>query len=229
VKEAPSKTAIIWEILRNISIKTLYFNFKYFDLKTAIKLPVLISRNVILKSTRGEVFIDGSIITGMILFGFGNVAIFDQKRQKAIWNVSGKITFNGKAILGHGTKISVEQTGEIYFGENFKITAETSIVSLKKIEFGKNCLISWDILIMDDDFHSLFNKEDGKNFPRSKPVYIGDNVWIGCRTTVLKGSYIPEHCIIGSNSVVNKKLEESNCVYAGNPLKIMKKNVDWEF
>lgn len=190
---------------------------------------MLISKNVILKSKKGKVVIEGKITTGMITIGFSDIGIFDYKRSKAIWNVSGKITFKGRALIGQGTKISVEESGELIFGENIKITAETSIVSLMKIEFGKDCLLSWDILIMDDDFHSIVNKENGRYFPRSKPIYIGDNVWIGCNTTILKGSLIPEHCIIGANSVVNKKLENSFSLYAGNPLKIRKENIDWEF
>ncbi|MEI6752662.1 MAG: acyltransferase [Paludibacter sp.] len=178
---------------------------------------------------KGNVLIEGDITCGMITIGFSDVGIFDFKRSKAIWNVSGRVIFKGRALIGQGSKISVEDTGELIFGENLKITAETSIVSLLKIEFGKNCLLSWDILIMDNDFHAIINKKNGIRFPQSKPIYIGDNVWIGCNTTILKGSHIPEHCIIGSNSTVNKKFEESYCLYAGNPLKVRKENVDWEF
>jgi acetyltransferase-like isoleucine patch superfamily enzyme len=212
-----------------LSLKTVIFNFKYFEPKIALKFPVLLSRNVQIKQLKGSICIKGDIKPGMITIGFSDVGIFDFKRSKAIWNVTGKVIFKGRALIGQGSKISIEDSGELIFGENLKITAETSIVSLNKIEFGKNCLLSWDILIMDDDFHAIINKEDSTYFPKSKPIFVGDNVWIGCKTTILKGSYIPDHCIIGSNSTVNKKLEESNCLYAGNPLKARKKNVDWEF
>jgi len=224
-----SKRKIYWEIIKRLSLKTIIFNFKYFKPGIALKLPVLLSRNVQLKQIKGKVIIDGDIKPGMITIGFSDVGIFDYKRSKAIWNVSGKIIFKGKALIGQGSKISVEESGELIFGENIKITAETNIVALSKIEFGKNCLLSWEILIMDDDFHSIINTEDGTYFPQSKPVYIGNNVWIGCKTTILKGSYIPDNCIIGANSLVCKKMEYPNCLYAGNPLELKKRNVEWIF
>ena len=67
-----SKFKRSWEILRIIGIfKTIRFNFKYFNFKTAVKLPVFISRRVKFKSLKGDVVLEGNIRTGMVKFGFG--------------------------------------------------------------------------------------------------------------------------------------------------------------
>ena len=62
-------------------------------------------------------------------------------------------------------------------------------------------------------------------------VVIGDNVWIGDKSTILSGVQIGDSCIIAANSVVTKSLP-SFCIAAGNPCKILKiidkKNIESE-
>lgn len=51
-------------------------------------------------------------------------------------------------------------------------------------------------------------------------VVIGDNVFIGTQTTILKSVHIGNNVIIGANSLVNKDIPD-NCVAAGNPCKVI--------
>ena len=213
--------------LLKLNYNTIYLNFKYFSVKEATKFPILVSSKVYLKAAAGQITIDAPIKAGMIKIGFGDVGIFDHKRSRSIWELNGSIVFKGKCSIGHGSKISVGKEGKLVLGDNFTISAESSIVAFSKIEFGSNCLLSWDVLVMDTDFHKI--KDDTNaviNHP--KPILIGDNVWIGCRSLILKGTEIPIGCIIGANSVVSKKLESSRSVYAGNPCKVVKENISWE-
>lgn len=210
-----------------LNLKTIYFNFKYLPFTQAIKLPILISNKVYLKVTSGKIILDCSIRTGLIQFGYGNIGIFDNKKSRSIWEVSGTVVFKGKCNIGHGSKISVGNSGKLILGENFVITAETSIVSFSEIQFGNNCLLSWDILVMDTDSHKL-KDESGKIINKPTPIIIGDNIWIGCRCLILKGTIIPSNCVIGANSIVNKPLEKRNCLYVGSPCKMVKENISWE-
>lgn len=50
--------------------KTIYFNFHYFPIKTAIVFPVIISRKIKLKSLDGEIILPNYISTGIIKIGF---------------------------------------------------------------------------------------------------------------------------------------------------------------
>lgn len=49
---------------------------------------------------------------------------------------------------------------------------------------------------------------------------IGNNVFIGMKSTILKGVHIGNNVIIGANSLVNKDIPD-NCVAAGNPCKVI--------
>lgn len=220
---------IIKFILR-INVRTIYFNFKYFPLKQAIKFPVLLSRKVKLFRTLGTVEIKSEHIqTAMIKIGFGEVAIFDKKYSRSIWNVQGKVIFNGSAQIGHGSKIAVGENGILEFGENFQVSAESSIVAFHNVKFGNDCLLSWDVLIMDTDFHYITNS-DNEIINSPKPIVIGNKVWIGCRSLVLKGSVIPDNCVIGANSIVNQtkpNQTKPNSLWVGNPAKEIKQNINW--
>ena len=214
---------ILWGGVRSIPI-----NFKLLPLKTALKLPIIISPFVKIKSLKGKVIIKNyDIKPGMIRIGFGDVGIFDNIFSRTILQLDGKIIFYGKSSIGHGSRISVGGNGILEIGENFTITAETSIICHKKIKFGNNVLISWENLFMDTDFHKIKSIENNIiNEP--KEIFVGNNVWIGCRNTILKGSQILNNCVIGSNSLINKKFDKNNILIAGNPVKILKENIVWE-
>ena len=158
------------KILHNLNPKTIYFNFKYLPFNKAIKFPFFISNRVYLLQVKGEVYINSEIKTGMINIGYGRIGIFDMKRSRTIWEVAGKIVFEGNAGIGHGSKISVGEKGVLELGNNFTITAESSILAYNHIRFGENCLISWDCLIMDTDFHKIYDKE-GTVINSPKPIF----------------------------------------------------------
>lgn len=211
----------------DISIfKTIYFNFHYFDFKTAIKFPVFISRNILLKDISGKIELPSIINTGIIKIGFKSIGVFDHKRSKGIWEHKGKVVFRGTAFLGQGFKISVGRDADIVLGKNLSLTGESQIIAVKRVEFGNNCLISWDCLIMDTDFHNIFDSNNNV-LNQPKEVIIGDNVWIGCRSLVLKGSKVANNCILGSGSLLASHLSDPNSIYAGNPAKKLKDNVTW--
>lgn len=219
---------IIGKILKYSILKTLYFNFKYFSFFQAIKFPVLISRNVYLKEVKGKVFIKQDVTKiGRIIVGSYGVGIFDEKRSRAIWQVSGTVVFEGKCSIGHGSKISVAKEAILTLGNNFKITAESSIVCTKNIKIGHNCLMSWDILIMDTDFHLIKNLE-GEILNQNSSIIVEDHVWIGCRSVILKGSYIPKNSIVGAGSILSKKMVYENSLYLGAPCRFVKDKVMWE-
>lgn len=60
-----------------------------------------------------------------------------------------------------------------------------------------------------------------QEFSESEPVIIDDDVWIGCRVTILPGVRIGKGAIIGAASVVTKDVPEY-AIVGGNPAKVIK-------
>ncbi|MFN8253129.1 MAG: hypothetical protein U0V75_14770 [Ferruginibacter sp.] len=162
----------------------------------------------------------------MIELGYEHLGNFDKYNSRFIWDVRGAVIFARNASIGHGCRIRILDTGQIYFGENFITTAETSFISRKKISIGNDCLFSWEILLMDTDFHNITNETGAVTNP-DKEIIIGNKVWLGCRTTVLKGASIPDRCIVAAGSVVNKKFTTEQQLISGNPAAPVKPAGNW--
>lgn len=215
------------KLLKRINLKTVVFNLKYFPLKTAVKFPVLVSKNVFLYKTNGRIIISAPIKTGMIQIGYGKVGVSDFKRVRAVWEVDGEIVFNGKADIMHGSKISVAKQAQLVIGNNVFINTETAIVAGKRIKIGDNSSISWETLIMDTDFHAIADRYGNViNAPRE--VVIKNNVWVCCRCTILKGAILPAGSVIAANSLVTGPLKGDNSIFGGNPAKLLKSDISWK-
>lgn len=217
----------ILKFLFRINLKSIYFNFKYLPFNKAVYCPFLISRNVYLRTMKGSISLECDISPGLIQIGYKNVGIFDEKKSRGIWEVNGNVLFKGKARIGQGSKICVEKKGTLVIGDNFNITAETTIIVHKEVVFGDSCLLSWNILIMDTDFHQIKN-QNNKVINKPKSILFGNKVWIGCNSIILKGSIFPNNTIIGANSQVNSELFEENSIFAGNPIRLIRSDVQWD-
>lgn len=101
----------------------------------------------------------------------------------------------------------------------------TRFGAAKLISVGSKCILA-DCRIMDTDFHSLSKDRHSPDAPvEIRPVYIGNNVWIGAQVGILKGVHIGDNSVIGFGSIVTTDLE-SNVVAMGNPAKVLKKIPD---
>jgi acetyltransferase-like isoleucine patch superfamily enzyme len=104
-------------------------------------------------------------------------------------------------------------------GENTMISLGAKIdLRRGKVSIGDNCLITHGCYILSHDgaAHVINPDDDGTGY-----VTIGDNVFIGVNTVVLRNVTIGSHAIIGAGSLVNKDIPEG-AVAAGNPIKIIK-------
>ena len=110
--------------------------------------------------------------------------------------------------------------GEIFIDDYVLMSPGTNLRCAKKISIGKSSMIASDVTITDSDWHGIYDRTDYVALP--KEVEIEENVWIGERSIVLKGSKIGKNSIIGAGSVVAGDIPE-NCVFAGNPAKFVKK------
>ena len=205
--------------------KTLRFNLHYFPLKTALKLPVVVSHRTYLRELHGKVELPEKVERAMVKIGFGDVGHYDRKRSRGIWQVSGTVSFGGKASIGHGSKISVR--GNLCFGADFNMTAESTIVCAKEIRFGNDCLLSWDILVMDTDEHPLYNKDNERINP-DKAIQVGDHVWIGCKCVLLKGAVVPDNTVVAAGTLLTSSFSGEHQVIGGNPPTILKHDIRWE-
>jgi len=123
---------------------------------------------------------------------------------------------NHKTIIRAQTKDS-----KINIGNGVRMSG-TTICCNTNITIGERCVIGADVIIADTDFHSLDPIERGSihdsNQAINKSVDIGNDVFIGGRSIILKGVTLGDNVVVGAGSVVTKSFDE-NSIVAGNPAK----------
>ena len=94
----------------------------------------------------------------------------------------------------------------------------------KNIFVGDDCMFSTDIDVNTSDSHLIFDCNTLQRVNYAKSIYIGDHVWLGKMAAVLKGSQIGSGAIVGTRSIITKKIP-SNTSWAGSPAKKRGENV----
>jgi acetyltransferase-like isoleucine patch superfamily enzyme len=96
---------------------------------------------------------------------------------------------------------------------------------MDKITIGSNCIISWNANIIDGNAHELIVR--GVPKPRTRPVHIGDDVWIGTGATVV-GVTIGAGSVLAAGSVVTSEVP-AKALAGGNPARVIREDVTWRF
>lgn len=128
-------------------------------------------------------------------------------------------------IDGISSRIIVGKNATLEIGNTTGMT-NSSIISFEKITIGHHVNIGAGCLIMDSNFHSLDwkNRKDRSLDTEnriSKPVNIGDYVFIGARSIICKGVTIGDYSIIAAGSVVSKDVPPRE-IWGGNPAKYIR-------
>lgn len=212
-------------LLSTSILKTLLFNFHYLPFSQAIRLPIFVSRRTVIRKLKGKITINCPIRPFLIKIGFNEIGFQDIKYQRTVWSLTGEIVVNGSIFVGKGSKFAIN--GRVVFGDNFIVTGNSTVICNEIMHFGTNSLISWDVLLMDTDFHKIRDINNVILNP-DKGIYIGNNCWIGCRNTILKGAYLPDNSVLAANSLYLQKRITQNCIYGHNG-RVIKENIHWTY
>lgn len=145
-----------------------------------------------------------------------------------------------KINIGNNTNIQGEilvfkYGGQVTIGNDCYVGVGSKIWSGEKIIIGNSVLISHNCNIVDSNSHEIDAIERDDRYKElilnghwndkgsiiTKPINIGNNVWISFNVIILKGVTIGEGAIIAAGSLVTKDVESYTLV-AGNPAKFVK-------
>ncbi len=129
-------------------------------------------------------------------------------------------------MVGINKKVSfgVTKNAELIIGDNCGFSG-TSIFAAKSIKIGDYCNFGGNTFIWDTDFHPLDYNDRRTNIIgkiNTAPIVIGNDVFVGANSIILKGVTIGDKAIIGAGSVVTKNIPNGE-IWAGNPAKFIRK------
>ena len=139
---------------------------------------------------------------------------------------STKYAYNFRIMTASGAmnqRLEIGEDCSFWTGVNLNLTDDNA-----HIRIGEDCMFSKDIEIWASDGHALIDRKTNSVInPCHNSVVIGNHVWIGAKVIMTKNVGIPDGCVIGTGSVVTSKINEKYVVVAGNPAKIVRRDVDW--
>lgn len=114
---------------------------------------------------------------------------------------------------------------ELIIGDNVTIGYHSDISVGVRVVIGNDVLIAKDCFIADNNGHPIDAARRQRHEPitleETAPVIIGNNVWIGTGSMILKGVTIGDNSIVAANSVVTSNVPP-NTIVGGNPAKFVK-------
>ena len=162
------------------------------------------------------------IILGEPICTFCNVKFYAENNCLIEFNSSVYSASNVSFELGgDSNKIFIGNDCSFGSGRYFSTGKNTTI------SIGNNCMLADKVYLRSDDGHSIIDLSTGKPTNFSSDIVLGNHVWLGYRTTVLKGAKVNDGSVVGFGSIVNKKFEEKNILIAGVPAKKIRENIDW--
>jgi len=110
----------------------------------------------------------------------------------------------------------------VHFGKNFKPFGTIHYGSEPWIiKMGDNVYLTNNICFITHDGGTLLFRNQVPDLEITKPITIGNNVYVGVNTTILPGVTIGDNVVVGACSVITKNVP-SGSVVAGNPARVIK-------
>ncbi len=147
---------------------------------------------------------------------------------------------NGTLILAKNVRIQadilVRFGGKMTIGEYTGIGYGSEIRCEEQIDIGSYGLFSYEVCIYDTNTHSTDWQERRERIekmyssgigeekrPGTKPVCIGNDVWIGKGATILKGCVIGNRSVVGIRTVVSSEIYEDDSIIVSQKPKVISK------
>jgi len=141
---------------------------------------------------------------------FGTNVRFGVRNSPGFWST---YTY----IEARNAEASIEFGDDCWINNGVCIVAEASAISI-----GRKCLLGHEVVIFDSDFHALSpeGRLSGAQHGGAA-VIIEENVFIGSRAVILKGTRIGAGSVVGAGAVVSGEFPARSMI-AGNPARIVR-------
>lgn len=210
---------------------TIYLNIYYLGIKRAFRLPLLFGYGTQIGAIGKRGCIEVTDKFGALCFGLKREP-FKLGSKTNYWYIgeSSKFIIKGTCRMAKGVRLKLFDNSKIIIGNHFTSNANLLISCANKVIFGDDCLLGWNITIMDNDGgHTIINEGCSQSTIKNKEIVIGNHVWIGAESSILKGSVVSDGSIVGYNSFVcGLKTNNTKCLIIGSPAYVKREQISWK-
>ena len=110
--------------------------------------------------------------------------------------------------------------GDVTIGDYTRIGIHCTVIGPVCIGHHVNLAQGITVTALNHNFEDTDKRIDEQGIS-TKPVVIGDDVWIGANAVILPGVTIGRHCVVAAGAVVTKDVPD-NTLVGGVPAKVLK-------
>lgn len=110
--------------------------------------------------------------------------------------------------------------GDVIIGDHTRIGIHNTIIGPVTIGCHVNLAQGITVTALNHNYSDTTKRIDEQGVS-TKPVIIGDDVWIGANAVILPGVTIGSHVVVAAGAVVTKDVPE-NTIVAGVPAKVIR-------
>ena len=189
------------EIFRKINLrKFIYLNYFCKSVDRKNKAKIIPYKHAVVELEKGsKIIVNGDIEIGTNLIKGSKAETRIRLRKNAVWNAYESCS------LSYGTTLEVLDNG-VLNTKYFTMNCNCTMIVAKDIKIGHDVMIGRNVTIYDSDYHRIVNSND-EVINNPKPVIIGNHVWLGTNSMVLKGSVIGKNSIVSAFAVVSGEVQ----------------------
>ncbi len=139
---------------------------------------------------------------------------------KSYYPLSLKIVFKSKkskVTIGRGfnarENVIFRVNGDLKIGSYVFFNANTRVECEKQIHIGNDVIFGPGVYIYDHDHTVIKGRKHKSNDLISDPVLIGNNVWIGTGTIILRKANIGDNSVVAAGSVLRQSIPSDVVFY----------------
>jgi acetyltransferase-like isoleucine patch superfamily enzyme len=110
---------------------------------------------------------------------------------------------------------------KLAIGARTYVNRNTIVMATEQVVIGADCLIGPNCYITDTDHGTTAGELMNKQPLRTRPVVIGNGVWLGANVVVLKGVTIGDGAVIAAGAIVTANIA-SDMIAMGVPARSLK-------
>ena len=175
--------------------------------------------------SHGEISSKADIsVNGLFRIGWGRYKS-SKVETRILIDPHAKVSVNGNVLLGQGSDVEVFTDGELIIKGDVATNVNLTLICGNKIEIGKDVMIGRGVTIRDNNGNHYVNRD---GYKESRPVIIGNKVWLCEGCTIMPGVKIGDGAIVGAKAFVTSNVP-AHALVSGNPAKVVDEDVLWKY
>lgn len=238
-------------LFRFLYVSLFERKWKYYNSNVRVKRDAMFSSAPKVRILNSAIFIDegssfvleeGAQIINCDVYVHGTMRIGKHTKIGSPKKRISVTVDDGQLTIGHHSQLLSDWTwirfgGQMGIGDYTNINGGGQLRADENVQIGDYCMISYNVNIWDTNTHTLYPAEKRRELtekywpyygreiekPKTAPVIIGSDVWMGENVSILKGSTIGNGSVIGFGcSIAGKQIGAGSKVVPESNIRIIK-------